>query len=104
MRARTVVIIFFLLSLVPCFATSSKQKTKRELTYWQVGAYGIVSAGVSAVVSTIVASYYAELVRATNPNAAHAYSARDVLEFVDEKINQELASRGLGQVPLDELD
>jgi hypothetical protein len=31
-------------------------------------------------------------------------SARDVLEFVDARINQELASRGLGQVPLDELD
>jgi len=104
MRARTVVIIYLVLSLVPCFATSSKQHTKRKLTYKQVAAYGLVAAGVNAMFSTIIASYYAELVRATNPNAFHTKSSRDVLEFVDAKINQELTSRGLGQVPLDELD
>jgi hypothetical protein len=105
MRARTVVIIFCLvLSLVPCFATSSKQQTKRKLSYTQVAAYGLVAAVVNTAVSTVIASYYAELVRKTNPNSQHTHSARDVLEFVDAKINQELASRGLGQVPLDELD
>jgi hypothetical protein len=78
------------------------------------------------VLSTIIATYYADLVRGTNPDAYVVSSvqtvhiriifsrcrtrissrsvARDVLEFVDAKVNQELASRGLGQVPLDELD
>ncbi|KAI0278196.1 hypothetical protein BGY98DRAFT_1096878 [Russula aff. rugulosa BPL654] len=106
MRARNVFIIFCLiLSLVPCFATSSKQ-TKRKLSYAQVAMYGLVAASVQAVISTVVATYYADLVRTTNPKAtSHSNSvARDVLEFVDAKINQELASRGLGQAPLDEVD
>ncbi|KAN0123648.1 hypothetical protein V8E52_002980 [Russula decolorans] len=104
MRGRTVVIIVCLVfSLVPCLATSSKQQTKRKLSYAQVAAYGVVAAGLNAVVSTMISAYYAELVRTTNPNSQHK-SARDVLEFVDARINQELASRGLGQVPLDELD
>jgi hypothetical protein len=39
------------------------------LTYAQVAAYGVVAAGVNAMVSTLIATYYADLVRATNPNA-----------------------------------
>jgi hypothetical protein len=87
MRARTIVIIFCLvLSLVPCFATSTKQQyasflllhhrwltvhrsTKAQLNFKQVAVYGLVAAGVNAVVSTIIASYYADLVRYTNPKA-----------------------------------
>ncbi len=99
-------------------------RTKRKLTYSQVATYGLVAAGVNAVISTIIATYYADIVRTTNPNAYVVSSlqtvhiritssrcraksttaARDVLEIVDAKINQELASRGLGQVPLDEVD
>ncbi|KAF8490834.1 hypothetical protein F5888DRAFT_1807874 [Russula emetica] len=110
MRARSVIIFCLVLNLVPCFATSPKQQTKRKLNYKQVAVYGLVAAAVNSVVSTTIAAYYADMVRKTNPNAWHsnsardAKSARDVLELVDAKINQELASRGLGQLPLDELD
>ena len=43
--------------------------TKRKLSYEQIATYGLVAAGTNAVVSTIIATYYADLVRKTNPNA-----------------------------------
>jgi hypothetical protein len=44
-------------------------RTKRKLSYTQVAAYGLVAAAVNTAVSTVIASYYAELVRTTNPNS-----------------------------------
>jgi hypothetical protein len=43
--------------------------TKRVLNGKQVAAYGVVAAGITAVLATEIVTGYAYLVRATNPKA-----------------------------------
>jgi hypothetical protein len=43
--------------------------TKRVLNAKQVATYGLVAAGINAVISTEIVTDYAYLVRATNPKA-----------------------------------